>query len=248
MRRGRYGGKRRVHSSATILCSAAQKNQQQQQTCACKCMPFLRPLPPRAMQCAHAGSPEFSPTSCVLRMYYGPVWHSSASPVKLFFRKQLHEQLHERGREPCFCSFTMCLTLWAWVFREADQRVGQRVGCLAIEVVKLLVKLLMKLYQTGPILATPFTLHPAAGRSHAWFQNVILLTRCCVYLYSLLDSFHTSNIQVCEHLCMTYHYKKSCDSWRNSHDVFWFRHRSHCIHDKQSYFVIDSQCWIWNPI
>jgi hypothetical protein len=44
----------------------------------------------------------------------------------------------------------MCLTLWEWVFREVDQRVGQRVGCLAIEVVKLLVKLLMKLYQTGP--------------------------------------------------------------------------------------------------
>jgi hypothetical protein len=40
-----------------------------------------------------------------------PVWHSSASPVELFFIKQLHEQLHERGREPCFCSFTMCLTL-----------------------------------------------------------------------------------------------------------------------------------------
>jgi hypothetical protein len=40
----------------------------------------------------------------------------------------------------------MCLTLWEWVVREADQRVGQRVGCLAIKVVKLL----MKLYQTGP--------------------------------------------------------------------------------------------------
>jgi hypothetical protein len=40
-----------------------------------------------------------------------PVWHSSASPVELFFRKQLHEQLHERGREPCFGSFIMCLTL-----------------------------------------------------------------------------------------------------------------------------------------
>jgi hypothetical protein len=79
-----------------------------------------------------------------------PVWHSSASPVELFFRKQLHKQLHERGREPWFCSFTMCLTLWEWVFKEADQRVRQRVGCLAIEVVKLLVKLLMKLYQTGP--------------------------------------------------------------------------------------------------
>jgi hypothetical protein len=41
----------------------------------------------------------------------GPVWHSSASPVELFFRKQLHEKLHEWGREPCFCSFTMNLTL-----------------------------------------------------------------------------------------------------------------------------------------
>jgi hypothetical protein len=85
----------------------------------------------------------------------GPVWHSSASPAELFFRKQLHEQLHERGRELCFCSFTMCLTLWEWVFREADQRVGQRVDCLAVEVVKLLVKLLMKLYQTGPIYVEP---------------------------------------------------------------------------------------------
>jgi hypothetical protein len=36
-----------------------------------------------------------------------PVWHSSASPVGRFCRKQLHEQLHERGREPCFGSFTM---------------------------------------------------------------------------------------------------------------------------------------------
>jgi hypothetical protein len=44
------------------------------------------------------------------------------------------------------------------------------------------------------------------------------------------------------------HYKKSFDPWRNSHDVFWFRHRSHRIHDKQSNFVIDSQCWIWSPI
>jgi hypothetical protein len=43
--------------------------------------------------------------------HIGPVWHSSASPVELFFRKQLHEQLHEWGREPCFGSFTMCLTL-----------------------------------------------------------------------------------------------------------------------------------------
>jgi hypothetical protein len=46
------------------------------------------------------------------------------------------------------------LTLWEWASREADQRVGQRVGCLAIEVVKLLVKLLMKLYQTGPYWQT----------------------------------------------------------------------------------------------
>jgi TRAP-type mannitol/chloroaromatic compound transport system substrate-binding protein len=28
----------------------------------------------------------------------GPVWHSSASPVELFFEKQLHEQLYEQGR------------------------------------------------------------------------------------------------------------------------------------------------------
>jgi hypothetical protein len=76
---------------------------------------------------------------------------------RVVFRKQLHEQLHERGREPCSGSFTMCLTLWEWVFREAGQRVGQRVGCLAIEVVKLLVKLLMKLYQTGPYTELLFT-------------------------------------------------------------------------------------------
>jgi hypothetical protein len=38
----------------------------------------------------------------------GAVWHSSASLVELFFRKQLHEQLHEWGRESCFGSFTMC--------------------------------------------------------------------------------------------------------------------------------------------
>jgi hypothetical protein len=54
------------------------------------------------------------------------------------------------GGEPCFCSFTVCLTLWEWVFTEADQRARQRAGRLAIKVVKLLVKPLMKLYQTGP--------------------------------------------------------------------------------------------------
>jgi hypothetical protein len=43
-------------------------------------------------------------------------------------------------------------------------------------------------------------------------------------------------------------YTKSFDPWRNSHDVFWFRHRSHYIHDKHSNFVIDWQCWIWSPI
>jgi hypothetical protein len=95
---------------------------------------------------------------------YGPVWHSSASPVELFFRKQLHEQLHEQGREPCFCSFTMCLTLWEWVFREADQRVGQRVGCLAIEVVKLL----MKLYQTDPMF---LQLHHVLNSVRVSFQR-----------------------------------------------------------------------------
>jgi hypothetical protein len=42
---------------------------------------------------------------------YGSVWHSTASPVEPFFRKQLHEQLHEWGRESCFGSFTMCLTM-----------------------------------------------------------------------------------------------------------------------------------------
>jgi hypothetical protein len=36
------------------------------------------------------------------------------------------------------------------VFIEADQRAGQRAIRLAIEVVKLLVKPLVKLYQTGP--------------------------------------------------------------------------------------------------
>jgi hypothetical protein len=40
--------------------------------------------------------------------------------------------------------------------RKADQRAG----CLAIEVVKLLVKLLMKLYQTGPYLSRPFRNQP----------------------------------------------------------------------------------------
>jgi hypothetical protein len=52
--------------------------------------------------------------------------------------------------ELCFCIFTVWLTLWERVFREADQRAGQRAGRLTIEVVKLLVKPLMKLYQTGP--------------------------------------------------------------------------------------------------
>jgi hypothetical protein len=42
--------------------------------------------------------------------------------------------------------------------------------------------------------------------------------------------------------------KKPCDPWRYSHDVFRFRHRSHCIHDELSDFVIDSECWIWSPI
>jgi hypothetical protein len=48
--------------------------------------------------------------------------------------------------------------------------------------------------------------------------------------------------------CGARHYKKSFDPWRNSHDVFWFRHKSHYIHDKHSDFVIDWQCWIWSPI
>jgi 2,4-dienoyl-CoA reductase-like NADH-dependent reductase (Old Yellow Enzyme family) len=30
--------------------------------------------------------------------FLGPVWHNSASPIELFFGKQLHEQLHEQGR------------------------------------------------------------------------------------------------------------------------------------------------------
>jgi hypothetical protein len=34
--------------------------------------------------------------ACVAAL--GLVWHSLASPVELFFRKQLHEQLHEQGR------------------------------------------------------------------------------------------------------------------------------------------------------
>jgi hypothetical protein len=52
------------------------------------------------------------PLTSSVYTHYGPVWHSSASPVELFFfRKQLHEQLHEWGRELCFGSFTMCLTL-----------------------------------------------------------------------------------------------------------------------------------------
>jgi hypothetical protein len=105
----------------------------------------------RVLQCAYD---NYDGHQYVYGNHYGPVWHSSASPVELFFRKQLHEQLHEWGREPCFGSFTMCLTMWEWVVREADQRVGQRVGCLAIKVVKLLVKLLIKLYQTGPMSTT----------------------------------------------------------------------------------------------
>jgi hypothetical protein len=103
-----------------------------------------------------AGALPNTPLIKLATTHVGPVWHSSASTVELFFRKKLHDQLHERGREPCFCSFTMCLTLWEWVFREADQRVGQRVGCLAIEFVKLLVKLLMKLYQTARIIIYSF--------------------------------------------------------------------------------------------
>jgi hypothetical protein len=49
-------------------------------------------------------------------------------------------------------------------------------------------------------------------------------------------------------LWLLFHYKKPCDPWRYSHDVFKFRHRSHCIHDELSDFVIDAQCWIWSPI
>jgi hypothetical protein len=56
----------------------------------------------------------------------------------------LENNFMSRG-ELWFCSFTMCLTLRERVFREA----GQRAGHLAIEVVKLIVKPPMKLYQTG---------------------------------------------------------------------------------------------------
>jgi hypothetical protein len=47
---------------------------------------------------------------------------------------------------------------------------------------------------------------------------------------------------------LSVHYKKSFDLWRNSHDVFKFRHKSYCIHDKLSNFVTDWQCWTWSPI
>jgi hypothetical protein len=68
----------------------------------------------------------------------------------------------------------MCLTLSEGVFREADQRVRQRVGCLAIEVVKLLVKLLRKL---GPILFI-----------HAFTLNILFhVTWCMMYSSNTLD-------------------------------------------------------------
>jgi hypothetical protein len=51
--------------------------------------------------------------------------------------------------ELCFCSFTVCLTLCERVSRDDGQRARQRAGRLTIEVVKLLVNPLMKLYQTG---------------------------------------------------------------------------------------------------
>jgi hypothetical protein len=38
------------------------------------------------------------PCKSLYPQYFGPVWHSSATPVELFFGKQLHEQLHEQGR------------------------------------------------------------------------------------------------------------------------------------------------------
>jgi hypothetical protein len=54
-------------------------------------------------------------------------------------------------------------------FREADQRAGQRASGLAIEVVKLLVKPLMKLYQIGPICSsTAAMLCLNADRSIMW--------------------------------------------------------------------------------
>jgi hypothetical protein len=43
--------------------------------------------------------PTKSPTNVGLAQCYGPVLHSSASPLELLFRKQLREQLHERGRD-----------------------------------------------------------------------------------------------------------------------------------------------------
>jgi hypothetical protein len=94
----------------------------------------------------------------------------------------------------------MCLTLWEWVFREADQRVGQWVGCLATKVVKLL----MKLYQTGPKCMSKFH-----------FQWVILK--------HLLGGTPSWSFAVCEYdyetACMSVpndeliHHCKSPDCW-----------------------------------
>jgi hypothetical protein len=77
----------------------------------------------------------------------------------------------------------MCLTLWEWVFREADQRVGQRVGCLAIEVVKLLVELLIKLYQTGPKFADMHFAY-SLNVSRTIFSWVSLFFHCNITWYS----------------------------------------------------------------
>jgi hypothetical protein len=62
-------------------------------------------------------------------------------------------QFHEQGRAMFFFSLQLHRVLNSVterVFREADRGAGQRAGHrLAIEVVKLLVKPLVKLYQTG---------------------------------------------------------------------------------------------------
>jgi hypothetical protein len=65
--------------------------------------PPALPLPPRSTV---PNNIIFGSDRLVSELILRPVWHNSASPAELFFRKQLHE----RGRESCFCSFTMCLT------------------------------------------------------------------------------------------------------------------------------------------
>jgi hypothetical protein len=113
-----------------------------------------------------------------------------------FLENNFMSNFMSRG-ELCFYSFTMCLTLWETVFREAGQRAGQRAGRLAIEVVKLLVKPLMKLYQTGP--------HNGVEK----VQSTLRIQKCHLLEVVVVKSFGKYSVDLYNWFFLKKHYREN---------------------------------------